>query len=526
MLALKLVFRFSLLLAIALLAAVPGLAQEPPLPPASTPDIVPGEILVKFQPHVSLLGARGSLQSEGLRPVEAQSRSGVLRVEVEPGREAETIARLLARGDVEFATPNHLITAMGDPNDPFFSFQWSLKQFGDVDIDATDAWDTYAGGSNITIAIIDSGVDLDHPDLQASIVPGYDFVNDDSVPDDDNGHGTHVAGIAAAVGNNGVGIAGISWRAGIMPLKILNAGGSGNTFDLSDAVHYAVDNGARVINLSVGAQGTKWPCNWPEVDAAFNYAVSHGVLLVVAAGNGGQSNVNCPGAYDQVMAVGSTDSGDERSSFSNYGPRLDIAAPGSFIYSTVPGGYGYNSGTSMATPHVAGLAALLWSLAPSLTDSQIRDLIQNTAEDLGSAGWDQFFGYGRIDAGRAMAAIGPQPPSQLTMFIDDDSGPVSSHLLITTTNPDVISWTVGISPSVSWLDLDPPTSGTLSVASSPAGIVLNAGYPLASYNTYTTTLILTGTAVSGETVGPKTTKVVLHYVPEFYEYILPIITKN
>ena len=514
-----------LLLAIALLAVAPGLAQEPPPPPASTSDIVPGEILVKFQPHVSLLGARGSLQSEGLRAVDAQSRSGVLRVEVEPGREAETIARLLARGDVEFATQNHVITAAGDPNDPFFSFQWALKQTSDIDIDATDAWDTYAGGSNITIAVIDSGVDLDHPDLQASIVPGYDFVNDDNMPDDDNSHGTHVAGIAAAVGNNGIGIAGVSWRASIMPLKILNAGGVGNTFDMADAVHYAVDNGAQVINLSVGAQGTKWPCNWPEVDDAFNYAVNNGVLLVVAAGNGGQSNINCPGAYDQTMAVGSTTSADQRSSFSNYGPRLDIAAPGSFIYSTFPGGYGYNSGTSMATPHVAGLAALLWSLAPSLTDDQIRDLIQNTADDLGSTGWDQFFGYGRINAGRAMAAIGPHPPPQLTLFIDDDSGPASSQLLITTTNPDVISWTVSMSPDVPWLDLDPPTSGALSAASSPAGIVLHASYP-ASYDTYTTTLVLTGTAVSGETIGPKTTKVVLYYLPEFYEYILPLVSKN
>jgi len=418
-----------------------------------------------------------------------------------------------------------VITAMGDPNDPFFAFQWALKQASDVDIDATDAWDTYAGGSNITIAVIDSGVDLDHPDLQASIVPGYDFVNDDNMPDDDNSHGTHVAGIAAAVGNNGIGIAGVSWRASIMPLKILNAGGVGNTFDMADAVHYAVDNGAQVINLSVGAQGTKWPCNWPEVDDAFNYAVNNGVLLVVAAGNGGQSNINCPGAYDQTMAVGSTTSADQRSSFSNYGPRLDIAAPGSFIYSTFPGGYGYNSGTSMATPHVAGLAALLWSLAPSLTDDQIRDLIQNTADDLGSTGWDQFFGYGRINAGRAMAAIGPHPPPQLTLFIDDDSGPASSQLLITTTNPDVISWTVSMSPDVPWLDLDPPTSGALSAASSPAGIVLHASYP-ASYDTYTTTLVLTGTAVSGETIGPKTTKVVLYYLPEFYEYILPLVSKN
>jgi hypothetical protein len=174
---------------------------------------------------------------------------------------------------------------------------------------------------------------------------------------------------------------------------------------------------------------------------------------------------------------------------------------------------------------VAGLAALLWSLAPSLTDDQVRDVLENTVDDLGSVGWDQFFGYGRINARRAMAAIGPQSPPQLTMFVDDDSGPASTQLFITTTNPDQISWTVSVSPTVPWLSLDSPTSGILSAASSPAGIALNAGYP-PSYNTYTTTLVLTGTAVSGETIGPKTTKVVLYYLPEFYEIILPILARN
>jgi len=207
-------------------------------------------------------------------------RSELVRVQVTPGREAETLAALAARPDVEFATYNYQIYALDTPNDPEFSRQWNLHNTGqtgglvDADIDGPEAWDIDSGGSNVTIAIIDTGVYLSHEDLQANIwlngdeIPangldddlngyvddyqGYDFYNNDANPDDDNGHGSHVAGIAAARGNNSRGIAGVSWAARIMPLKILSATGGGNFYDLQEAIYYAADNGADAINMSTG----------------------------------------------------------------------------------------------------------------------------------------------------------------------------------------------------------------------------------------------------------------------------------
>lgn len=526
----KLSLTLNAWLIIFLLAVSSGLAQGPlpqSAPPVSPPDFVPGEILVKFQPYVGLIGAQGSLRSEGLRPLEISPRSGLVRVQVEPGREAETIATLLARGDIDFATPNYIVQALGDPNDPEYWQQWSLNQFSDHDIDAPEAWDLDTGGDSITIAIIDTGIDLDHPDLQAKITSGYDFVNDDNSPDDDHflSHGTHVAGIAAAIGNNGLGIAGVSWGARLMPLKVLNSFGSGSTFDVAQAIYYAVDNGAQIINMSLGVQNSQWPCSMSAIEDAFNYAASHDVLVVVASGNDGQNGVNCPAAYDQVMAVGSTTSSDTRSSFSNYGPRLDIVAPGSTIYSTISGGYGYLSGTSMATPHVAGLAALIRSFDPSLSDNQVREVIQNTADDLGPAGWDQEYGYGRINAWRALESISLRSaPDQLSLFIDDDSGPAYGILQLMSANPDVITWTATISPSVSWLDLAPSASGLIASASS-LDITLTATRPV-TYNTYTTSILITGTTTSGFEVQPKTTEIRLYYLPHIYQYRFPLLLKN
>ncbi len=502
------------------LVVVPALAQEPPAGTA----IIPGEIIVRFQPHVGALGAQASLQVEGLQPLEFSARGSMLRLQVPPGQEAEAIARLLARGDVEFAGYNHRVQAVETPNDPAFSQQWALPK-----IEAPAAWDIYAGSNNVIIAVVDSGVDLDHPDLQANLMPGWDFVNNDSLADDDHGHGSHVAGIAAAVGNNGVGIAGVSWGAKIMPLKMLDAGGGGSTYDLAQAVYYAVDHGAKVINMSLGAPGSEWPCNWPEVEAAFNYAISRGVLLVVASGNDGQEGVNCPGAYEQAIAVGSTTATDTRSYFSNFGPQLDIVAPGSSIYSTYFfGGYTTMSGTSMATPHVAGLAALLWSFAPALNAAEVSSYIQSTADDLGPAGWDQYFGYGRINAKKALDGISLQTsPAQLTLFIDDQSDQVSGVIQISTSNPELINWTTTISPTVPWLELAPPASGLVSSSSSPVGVTLLATQPAPqSYGTYTATAIITGATSTGAVIGPRTTSVELRYVPQIQRYWLPLIAKD
>ena len=529
MLVIKSIFRLSLFLIIILTIATPGLAQGPlPQTHPTSPAFAPGEIIVKFQPHVGLLGAQSSLRVEGLRPLKTSLRSGIIRIQVPPGQEAETVTRLMARGDVEYASLNYIIEAFGDPNDPEYWRQWALKQPQDHDIDAPEAWNIFTGGSNITIAIIDTGVDLDHPDLQAKIVPGYDFVNSDTVPDDDHGHGTHVAGIAAASSNNSTGIAGVSWGARIMPLKVLNSAGTGGIDDLAEAIRYAADNGAQIINMSLGGGCGS---GWSGVEDAVNYALSKGVLLVAASGNNGISSISCPAALNGVMAVGATTSDDQRASYSNYGSELDVVAPGgtfgSSIYSTYWGG-GYTSmyGTSMATPHVAGLAALIWSFIPSYSSNQVRSAIQNSTDDLGDAGWDQYFGYGRINAWQAMESVSLlTSPGELILLLDDETDSAAGNIQVTTANPETINWTATISPMVTWLELTPPSSGVVTAAS-PNTIPVLATTNGITYATHTATVVITGTTPGGEQLGPNITQVKLHYVPKIYRYRLPIILKQ
>ncbi|MFN8458957.1 MAG: S8 family peptidase [Anaerolineae bacterium] len=498
-------------------------SNEPPPSPAM-PEFVPGEIIVKFRPEVSRLARQNSLSAQGLDALEISAQGEVLRLQVEPGQEAKVMADLLAGGQVEYASPNYYVYAMGDPNDPGYSAQWNLKNVGqtgglvDADIDAPEAWDIHTGSNNTTIAIVDTGVDLDHPDLQAKIVAGYDFVNNDAVPDDDAGHGTHVAGIAAAIGNNGIGVAGVSWGAKIMPVKVLNASGNGTTLGVAKGIDFAVANGAKVINLSLGAPGTSYPCTGFEVVRdAMQRALDSGRLVIVASGNSNTA-VSCPGAYDQAMAVGSTTDMDTRSSTSNYGPQLDIAAPGNIIYSTVPGGsYNYLSGTSMATPHVAGLAALIWSFVPGLSNSQVRSIIQNTADDLGPAGWDQEYGYGRINANCALTVAAFQSaPSQVFLFVDDNTASASQNFFISNT---CLTWNVSIPPEATWLNTAPITTGALT------RIALTANRP-AGYGTYSTTVTATGATASGVSLAPIVTQVTLFYLHETHTYHMPLIFKN
>ncbi len=296
------------------------------------------------------------------------------------------------------------------PDDSYIEEQWGLHNIGqtggldDADIDAPEAWYLQTGASGVKVAIIDSGVDMDHPEFSGRLTNGWDFVNNDSYPDDDEGHGTHVAGITAARGNNGTGIAGVAWDVTIIPLKVLNASGSGSTANVVSGIYHAVNHGAKVINLSLSSV---YPSS--SMAEALNYAWNHGVLVVAAAGNCGDSNYslngcsyqdqpNYPAAFDNALAVASTTDNDTQSSFSNQGSYVDVAAPGSLILSTLPGGYGYRGGTSMAAPFVSGLAALVYTEYPGYSVSQVTQAIACHVDDLGASGWDQRFGHGRINA--------------------------------------------------------------------------------------------------------------------------------
>lgn len=301
---------------------------------------------------------------------------------------------------VEYEAP---ISGTYAPDDP--DYYDSGKTYALPAIHADAAWDVTRGSSDTIIAIIDTGISAQHPEFAGRLVGGYDFVHDDNDPSDDHGHGTHVAGIAAAAIDNAQGTAGVCPGCSLMPIKVLNEHNSGTWFNAAQGLVYAVDNGADIINMSLGATtGSE------TIATAIAYAVSQGVLVVAAAGNEGSHEPFYPAAYDGVLAVSASDSDDVLWGLSNFGHYIDVAAPGYLIYSTdrqldnTYNGYSFKSGTSMAAPHVAGLAGLLLSQDPKRSPAALTQIISDSAWDLGTPGWDSQFGYGRIDAGAALGA--------------------------------------------------------------------------------------------------------------------------
>lgn len=265
-------------------------------------------------------------------------------------------------------------------------------------IDADLAW-AVTKGTGIKVAIVDTGIDVDHADLMANIKGGYNCIAETTNFNDDHGHGTHCAGIVAAV-NNTIGVVGVAPEAWLYGVKVLDSSGSGYLSDCVEGIQWCVDNGMQVVSMSWGGYG-----DWPTLQAACDAAWAAGLVLVGAAGNDAYLDPDmCPAGYSSVIAVSATDSSDSLAYFSNYGYEIEVAAPGVSIYSTYyTGGYTTMSGTSMACPHVSGVAALILASHPGYTNTQVRQTLQNTAEDLGAAGWDIYFGYGLVDAQAAVA---------------------------------------------------------------------------------------------------------------------------
>ncbi|MGH8975260.1 MAG: S8 family serine peptidase, partial [Acidimicrobiia bacterium] len=269
----------------------------------------------------------------------------------------------------------------------------------------TRAWDTVTGSDSLVLAVIDSGIDRDHPDLAGRLLSGRDIVNRDFDPSDDEGHGTMVAGVAAARTNNGAGVAGATWRGRILPIKVLDAQGIALDNDIAAGITWAVDQGADVINLSLGGPGAS-----SVLQAAVDYATSHDVVVVSAAGNlaaGDPVEPHYPAACDGVIAVGATDPSNNLASFSNSGNWVDLVAPGVDITTTAPASgpaeaYAQVAGTSFAAPLVAGAALLLRAADPTASPATIADRLRRSARDLGAAGFDSRFGAGLLDVAAAL----------------------------------------------------------------------------------------------------------------------------
>ncbi|MGD8543639.1 MAG: S8 family serine peptidase [Candidatus Bathyarchaeota archaeon] len=298
-----------------------------------------------------------------------------------------------------YIEPNLKFQATFIPNDPYWMMQWGPEK-----IEADYAWNTTIGDSSVLVAVIDTGIDWNHPDLVANYVAlGYDWVNNDTDPMDDYGHGTHCAGIIAAELNNSVGIAGVA-QVKVMAEKGLNAWGWGSEDDLANAIIHAVDAGADILSNSWGGYGES-----SLIHEAVEYAYDNGVLVIASAGNSASDVKLYPAAYDEVIAVTATDESDYPAYFTNFGSWVEVAAPGVDIFSTVWDDlYDYKSGTSMAAPHVAGVAALVLSQFPNVTRDWVRQWLRYTADDLGDPGFDVYYGYGRINARRAIEAAPPE----------------------------------------------------------------------------------------------------------------------
>ncbi len=286
------------------------------------------------------------------------------------------------------------------PNDALYSqYQWNLPT-----IETERGWSVERGSNEVLVAVLDTGVQTDHPDLKGQIAEGVNIVDKEATPEDDVGHGTHVSGIIAAATNNGQGVAGLSWYNKVMPVKVLDNSGAGTTYSVAEGIIWATDHGAKVINMSLGNYASA-----EFLHDAIRYAYDHDVVLIAASGNDNTDRPGYPAAYPEVFAVAATDHDGNRASFSNYGDYIDVAAPGASIASTYPGSqYAALSGTSMASPHVAALAALIRSTNPELNNEQVMQLMRDTSTDLGKPGKDDYFGYGQIDVARALEAAKPQ----------------------------------------------------------------------------------------------------------------------
>lgn len=372
-------------------------------------------------------GAAASvLRQHGLSDGPSIGSTGAHLIKVPAGKELQLIDALSRNPAVEYAEPDELVTAA--TTDQYFDRQYALQNVGqsftntantqtiatgkaDADVDAVEAWTVTTGGGT-RVAIVDSGVASDNPDIAPKVVARANF-SGTATGEDNYGHGTHVAGIVAATANNTIGVAGVCPGCTILDAKVLNDSGSGSSSAIANGINWAVSNGAKVINMSLGQRVSS-----RTLEAAVNNAWNAGAVIVAAAGNAGTQAKIYPGAYPNVIAVAATDNTDAKASFSTYGNWVDVAAPGVNIYSTFPNhtfvlgtqnnrsmGYDIASGTSMASPIVAGVAALAWSSHTGATNTSVRANVESTADPI--LGTGSYWARGRVNACRAVGGSCP-----------------------------------------------------------------------------------------------------------------------
>ena len=374
-------------------------------------NFVPGQIIVGLKNDPA--GVESDIKSKGGKILEENDKLNALLVKVPNKAEDAFLEAIKNNPNVAFAVKNHVVKKTAFPNDPYWSDQWNLKI-----IKAHEAWSTQLGSIDVTVAVLDTGVDYDHSDLASRVIKGYDFAYGDDDPMDGDGHGTHVAGTVSATIDNGIGVAGLA-QVKILAVKVLDDNGSGSDWSVSNGISYA-ETRADIINLSLGCGCTA--NDLPLTKIALDFAYLKDVLIVAAAGNSGSSGPHYPSDDPNVISVSATTKDDNLASYSNRGSSIELSAPGgdtkggpywkTYVLSTYKeNSYAYSVGTSMASPHVAGVAALVLSQSPNLSNTELRTHLQNTADDLGSTGLDTLYGYGRVNAQTAVTTILSPPPT-------------------------------------------------------------------------------------------------------------------
>lgn len=497
---LNLVFALCLL---PLLAAAPPTAQAQ----GEGAAYVPGQVVIGWTPDESAApagraaglfdvdrsapewqaAARTLAGRTGLQVADMQPEYGTALLNVPVGQETAEIARLRDLAWVAYAEPNYVVHAAADavyPNDPAFGDQWHMRR-----IYAPEAWAVTFGSSTLVVAVLDSGVDSKHPEFYRQfhdpLLPGWDYINGDNNPNDDYGHGTHVTGLIAAATNNALGVAGLAPNVKILPLKVLDASGAGDFYTVAKAIRRAADFGAQIMNLSLGGLVTNYD-EQQTLQSAVDYATVRNALVVAAAGNCAQGGAGCgypnptfyPAACNGVFAVAASDHFDNWATYSNYQAYVSLAAPGGLaddaLFSTVPGGYGFSYGTSMATALVTGAAALVRTLQPAASYQQVAGILKDTADKVGTNpltgqplsyvnGRNDYFGYGRLNVGQAVRRAYPPtltPITEVQEFLLGGSLTQQTRLLaLANPSSQPLQWRATVVRGGAWLS-SAPSSGS------------------------------------------------------------------
>jgi len=419
-----------------------GKAQEP----------AQDHILLKFKSSTTESKRQDIYRRNSLSEKSEIKQIGVKVVNISPNDTPEEVVQRLITQDkafLDFAEVDEQVSPSLIPNDPYYPNQWHLPK-----IQAPQAWDTSTGSNTVMIAILDTGVDCTHPDLIAHCVSGWNFYDNNSNTSDVYGHGTAVAGTAAAVGNNAIGIDGVAMSSLIMPIRISDLSGYGYSSTISNGIVYAADHGARVANNSYKMSLSQ------TITTAAQYLQSKGGVITISAGNDADFITNPDNPY--VLTVSATGSNDALASWSTTGNHIDLSAPGVDIYVTTRGGgYGSWSGTSFSAPIVAGVAALVISVNPALTASQIQDVIKQSTDDLGTVGWDTQYGFGRVNAYKAvtLATVTTPPPplpADTTAPITNITSPIDGQ-----TVSGILSITASASDNIGVAKVELWRNGTL-----------------------------------------------------------------